>query len=1383
MLKRCKVLMLFVYSATVLLCTDLLMHSEDAWSANECRHSRGANSENVHFIGLDDTVAGKWVVSCGSVSYLPYSVSVLRSGGVLRSGDVLRSLPALPSADDTPPRDRTTPDSDGNTFPLRGQGKVVYNHDAVGDFWQEAYYRAGLLVELDLGVSPDNSPRYTEYFADETGNELPPDSSESASVDLPKRYIRTSCTEQGNTGKKCFVAIAKSASDPNETVYWRLRKKSGDGDEDLAGEMQNGGFVAEGSNLNAFIVAGSSMRALGVTEREFVIDGITIEPIFSRYDADGMKINELDDERSATVAVFAGNDLTADENLDYTITVRGGATIFGGALYYQGLSDGNVVRVPKPDTDDNLEAIYLGGARDAGGDDDPAYVGRLTVNIVDGTVRTYRSLTASADTAARGIFVNSGVVGGTDENPNQLVVKLQDKAKVAIRDAEVSPGKITTSGDNSPAIWASAENSDSLGSIRIDTPLEISTSGAKSHGVWIQSGQPEDALSRATRSGAVAVVGEDAGNGSGINFNTLFYHVAGAGRYPTASTVNAYTREDLIAALVFDEDEGDAESALLENLGIDRASLARIVAALRNELTITTEVIAEAKRSYADSTAKFEYGANGILGRIRSSSDAESIAGNNEFRVEINDDADVDGSPSIATSGPYATAIKGESSGNLSTIWIGSEGDFADDEQSVAVDHDSDSETLDAMTYRTRVLVDRPITTKGIGSHGVYAQFTNERSIRIEVESTIIAENEGSKAILIDTIPGSANTISIGSAGNIQGDIQIGAGTNSISGSGSIYSTIMGTMGGSLAALDLGDATRGSRIVLHSSLDITGDVTLGSGDDFVTVRGSLRNRFNLGDGDDTVTVAGTVYELNLGAGDNTLIVERGIISSASGVNTMRKTTEGVVTIGSVEFSASNLRVERGELRISGHLNLGRSGQLTVSEGAVLTFVADTDEEVSHGRITADALYVLSSEPNVRISSEDNSDLSDEDASTVLSGVLGAGTRVLSLASGVATEAQVRVVHANSERLVGRIETNTQEPAPEDPTGPTDPTDPTEPTDPTDPGTGPTQPVADDDDNTGLYAAGAIAVIWWLICETGAIGSDGSNICFGKSQGDSGGGVQYRNTGMNSWARLQSDKGTNPVLGLAFGTDIQVGENGRIGFSAMPNASGTAGSFGASLNRSSSISGGLYSLQGELDRGIGYASAALTHANLTAETGFENIVAGGGMLGGEFKMRQSHLQLTAGSRLEVGGVSWSPSIGLYGGMVDQDSYSASNAALVAKVPGYRLNYHGWKLGLRAEAKEAMLSSGGLRWRPGVSVDMYRTATNGPSSLKLNQTDRTGALNFSGNLPLGGLPKSIVALRAGGTIELPRAGQIRLDYVGMEMDGEIQHGALLKYQKQF
>ena len=1619
--RKNKFLTLCVYCALVLIGAGSLTSSEVAWSKNECGTSRHSHWADWQFFGVQDLAMKKWIVTCNSETYTGTTY--------------------------------TTPDQDGNRFPISGPGNVYHERDGVpSSFWDEINYRSGFLLETDGSIGPGDT-RYDNFLSSTGGGKLPPGASTGARIWLPKRYTRSACQQVGNNNKMCFVVVDRVVADPEGQLYWRLKNNNGD----LGGTQTNGEFVDDSTNDNVFIPAESTRRTLGVTEEELVIDGVSIQSIFNRYDSQGrpLSTSRNDDRWSGTVDVRAGTAFSpTGESLDHTITVKGGATITGGALYLERIVNGRILRDAMPGNGERerLTAISL-KVRNA------EHVGRLTVNVVDGMVRTYRSLSPSAATPAQAIFVGSSTISGTEENPNQAIVKLQDKGKVAVRDANVMPGKITTSGDYSTAIWASATSATTLGSIRINTPLEITTAGDESHGIRVQSGTA-DALARATRNRAIAAGEEGAWSWSGFNFGTLFFHAAGGG-HPSADTINELTRADMIGAF---ELENGMPGPRVEHLRSgDNQFLSHIVAALKDRNVITDEVIAEAKRLNFLSS-RFLYGPYGILGRIRSSSNTDG------FIVEINDDADTQAG--IATSGPYATAIKGESSGNLSTIWIGSRGDFEGDERSVAVDHDGDSDTEEVMTYRTRVVVDRPITTTGARSHGVFVQLTDERSIGIEVASTITAGGEGSKAIMIDTIPGSANTISIGSAGSVQGDIQIGAGTNRISGTGSIYGTIMGTMGGTLTTLDLEDSTRASSIGLHSSLDITGDVMLGSGDDTVTIKGiSFEN------------------ELNLGEGDNRLVAESGMISGAIGVYDLVKSTSGVATISALEVSndlimeAGELRlprlsvirmrkstsgvatmvgdvsimrsltIEAGELRISGHLNLGSAGTATISDGTLLTFLATrgTNGELSHGRLTADAIYFFSSEPNVRISNADGSDLSNDDALTVLSGALGAGTRVLSLSGGfVAREVSVRAVHSNSGNSIGRLETqppdtdssqdvqtgslvfdegdddvvlvsddmvasvdlgagtntltSNQEAAltsiasssaagdsttiqlnsgrvtagmtfgagddtlrwvesvsvggnidlgdgtnvvnggamdggrimggagldtvtlrsgsvesitgvetftklgtgtlrigyisneprgaatlsgsptaagdaitvnvnrgklvvsghlnlrptgtltvkegatlafvvtgagtqtPETAThgritaesvvfegespeveriaevagtraadlaaatrsrlfiGGTS-TEDDEGNDVT-----PTLTVGEasprptripaatgaDDDNTGLYAAGAIAVIWWLMCETGVIGSmsdNGGSTCFGKSQWNSGGAAQYRSTGMNSWARLQSDKGTNPVQGLAFGTDVHVDEKVRIGFSAMPNASGSAGSFGASLNRKSSISGGLYSLQSEWGGDTGYASAALTHANLTAGTQFENIVSGGGMLGGEFKMRQSHLQLTAGSRLEAGNVSLSPSMGLYGGTVDQNSYSASNAALVAKVPGYRLNYRGWKLGLRAESKEVMSGSGGLKWSPDVSVDMYRTATNGPSSLRLNQIDRTGSLNLSDDMLVDGLPKSIVALRAGGAIELPRAGQLRMDYVGMEMDGEVHHGALLKYQNQF
>ena len=654
----------------------------------------------------------------------------------------------------------------------------------------------------------------------------------------------------------------------------------------------------------------------------------------------------------------------------------------------------------------------------------------------------------------------------------------------------------------------------------------------------------------------------------------------------------------------------------------------------------------------------------------------------------------------------------------------------------------SDLSDGDALTVLSRVL------TVGTRVLSIVGDVAREASVRVVHSNSgrligrLESQVSGSRTGSLEFDEGDDTVVL--ARGDMVTSVDLSSGTNMLTSNQEAALTSIASNSGA------GD---GTTIQLNAGR-VTGGITFGAGDDTLRWVAAVAVGGNVVLGGGTNVVNGGAIDSDRvmgGAGLDTVTLRSGSVRMMTGVESLTKEGTGTLRIGSMSNDEEiAVTVNRGKLEVSGHLNLGSAGTLTVKDGATLAFVvtgaaAQTPGTATHGRITAQRVVFESANPVVeRIAEEADTRNAD----------LAAATNDRLFIGGTSTEDD----EGNDIVLV---------------LGPTPAPPPVA--------------AADDDDNTALYAAGAIAAIWWLMCETGAIGSmsdeEGGNSCFGKSQWNSTGAVQYTNTGMNSWASMQSDKGINPVQGLAFGTNARVGENGRIGFSAMPNASGTTSSLGGSLNHSSSISGGLYSMQGEWGRGTGYASVALTHANLTAGTRFENVISGGGMLGGEFEMKQSHLQLTAGTKLDAGGVWWTPTLGLYGGRVDQGGYSASNAVLLAKVPGYRQSYRGWKLGLRAESKERMSSTGGVKWHPGVSVDMYRTATSGPRSLTLSQTDRTGALHLSDRMLLGSLPNRIVALRAGGTIEIPHAGELRMDYVGMEMDGEIQHGALLKYQNRF
>ena len=1194
----------------------------------------------------------------------------------------------------------------------------------------------------------------------------------------PKRYVKGACTTAGRESEMCFKeqegttdAQAYGALDTTQ-VYWRLNTIDPSvSPVALTGAVGN--EIPESGNENKFIKAaankdnnGPLLHVLantnGLEHFELVIKG---ERVTVKSNGRGGTNQTGNMVHLAAGGYHPPNQMKSYTGIQsYTVRVENKATVSSGR---ENADTGTF----------GVGGIFLGDAAYNNDSETTRWSGPLTVDISGGsTVESWASTT-------RGKHPRAVMMDVHKLNSDVATLKLTGSTlrirHPAAPESWDERGKLKTNGRYSPGIQVKSVGG--YGSVRVDTPLEIETYGDDSPGISVSFASSPDSLREAT---------QDIVQG-GVSWENVVWWTFGGGNNNEEKIFGADCTEcdpmtgltrDQIAGVFRGEAPPEVSGGALDRFWAGSTNtqnypLSRMQVT-SPKLYAKRAQIAEIIVSDAMRGKLVEYKTNWLLsGKSSHAAFIRLRNGSADAGIVY----EIDDTSKITTFGENAAAIVAdffaETDDSRTTIRIDDGNDFQTDEK-VEIDHDNDPDTAAISVFKTKIVVDEPVTTKGERSHGIWVMGMNgtsplderrylastTRDVEITANANISATGEGAYAIVLLGDEDRTNKINLRENAVITGGVYLGQGTNSITGTGTLSGAIMGTTGGTLT-LNLEKAKGGSNIVLHENLGITGNIVLGTGDDTVTVKGTKEGGVGL----------------NLGDGFNTVVLEKGYLSSMTGVNTLRKTTEGVATVRDIAFSGSLLHVRKGELRVSGNVDLGaaRTAKVAVDDGAILTFVIprDVTAEKKIGRISAAVIEFTSLNPDVRMEYEDSRDVTVTDARAASSLITAGTIRYRDSRTGNTSERPFRVQHTSDGETV---EISSTQYSPPKVTRQPD-QDPERPED-----RDPQPSTADDDDNTGLYAAGAIAVLWWLMCETGAIGSmsdDGGNSCFGKSQWNSTGAVQYTNTGMNTWASLQSDKGINPVQGLAFGTNARVGENARIGFSAMPNASGTTGSLGASLNQSSSISGGLYSLQGEWGSDTGYASVALTHANLTAGTRFENIISGGGMLGGEFEMKQSHLQLTAGTKLDAGGVSWTPSLGLYGGSVDQDGYSASNAMLIANVPGYRQNYRGWKLGLRAESKERMSSSGGLRWHPGVSVDMYRTATSGPRSLPLNQTDRTGVFSLSDRMPVGGLPNRIVALRAGGTIEIPRAGEFRMDYVGMEMDGEIQHGALLKYQNRF
>ena len=173
----------------------------------------------------------------------------------------------------------------------------------------------------------------------------------------------------------------------------------------------------------------------------------------------------------------------------------------------------------------------------------------------------------------------------------------------------------------------------------------------------------------------------------------------------------------------------------------------------------------------------------------------------------------------------------------------------------------------------------------------------------------------------------------------------------------------------------------------------------------------------------------------------------------------------------------------------------------------------------------------------------------------------------------------------------------------------------------------------------------------------------------------------------------------------------------------------------------------------------------------------------GMLGGNFQMLHSHLQLTAGSRLNIGNeLIFVPSLSVYQGSVKQSAYHAENSVLRAEVPEYSQRYQGWKLGFQVKSSNWRQEANGLKWRhsSGISTQSFRSSA---SSLTLQQHDKTDSLSFATTMPVRGLPSTVHSFNAGIAIAKSRNFRVKLNYVGLMTDGEFHHGATVQTHYRF
>ena len=559
---------------------------------------------------------------------------------------------------------------------------------------------------------------------------------------------------------------------------------------------------------------------------------------------------------------------------------------------------------------------------------------------------------------------------------------------------------------------------------------------------------------------------------------------------------------------------------------------------------------------------------------------------------------------------------------------------------------------------------------------------------------------------------------------------------------------------------------------------ISGNVEFFGGDDMFKVnnRGFVAGNVEFGGGNDTLILDVT------GSGAQA----SSISGTISGLEMLNKRGPGQARIGNYSMSdGGTLSIEGGELIVGGHLNLGSTGTVTVRAGSRLTFEVGniSGDSISHGRITARSVVFQSGadkEVYIRLASRQTNEMAVQTRLRQGIDLLLGDTRYQTAgADGSTSNAGMVMVKTMNGSVVGSSDDQGASTITADvETG-------------MDISRKPTVAVAavatasDSSDSSALYAGAALALLWWLTRDDDAETEFVDYETHTQNIGSISSFVQNREPGIETWAKTtpNSTNGLTPLQGIAAGVDANFESDGYLGISVEPRASGFMKSGHLSLGGDSRYSGDRYKIRGRWSSGAFFTSGSFSYGNYDASAQFRNPVMEDGLLGGNFQMLHSHLQLTAGSRLNIGSeLIFVPSLSVYQGSVKQSAYHAENSVLRAEVPEYSQRYQGLKLGFQVKSSNWRQEANGLKWRhsSGISTQSFRSSA---SSLTLQQLDKTDSLSFATTMPVRGLPSTVHSFNAGIAIAKSRNLRVKLNYVGLMTDDEFHHGATVQTHYRF
>ena len=545
------------------------------------------------------------------------------------------------------------------------------------------------------------------------------------------------------------------------------------------------------------------------------------------------------------------------------------------------------------------------------------------------------------------------------------------------------------------------------------------------------------------------------------------------------------------------------------------------------------------------------------------------------------------------------------------------------------------------------------------------------------------------------------------------------------------------------------------------------------------------------------------------------------VPAVLGVDEFNKRGAGTARLSHMLFSGSRMVLEEGRLELRGSVNLGSEGTVTVHDGARLAFLLGdiTANPDDHGRLAAGSVTFQqqeeAGEPTIVIQvAPEAGDRSEEISAAArenLPQFFPSASDGSSDGAQMPTRILKEVGDSEAESATPTLATLGED-GEERPIGTLDGI-----TDDSIPLTVAPEIGGDDDESEAAPSRGGgndvpeIALGSWALLAflfgSGLFDDAGAEEalaecadaprtggwCTSLSLADPGVPAtveeRARLGGLETWTRLVGTDTAVPAAGIAgataeslsIGMDARLAGGFRLGVAVTPEMTASK-PWRPGVASGAALGGERFALRAGWRDGPLFADAELSRGRYESRATLDN-PAVGGALSGTFDLVQQQARATAGARVDLGRARLTPALTPFAGTLRQDAWTAASAALTADVPGVSRRYSGVKAGLGVTSTGWLPGPGGLRWRPSLRFSTVSVDTDGPSSLAMRQSDRAGVLSFASRGVMAGLPRRVHGLAAAATAAGSGAWRLRLGYAGMEVDGEVEHGAGLHLRVRF